>query len=142
MGVNEPQASILTTAEHTLARRLAQARNIPQAHAARVAGRWESSKWEGVELADKTLGIVGLGRIGKLVAQRALAFGMNVVAHDPLVAPDRAKQINVELVSLEELVQQADFLTRSEEHTSELQSLMRISYAGFCLKKKKKNHHI
>src|SRR3546814_3574996 len=67
--------------------------------------------WDGVELADKTLGIVGLGRIGKLVAQRALAFGMNVVAHDPFVAPDRAKQITVELVSLEELVQRADFPT-------------------------------
>ncbi|HEY9555989.1 MAG TPA: phosphoglycerate dehydrogenase [Acidimicrobiales bacterium] len=111
MVVNAPQSNILTTAEHTMAMLLAQARNIPQAHAALVAGRWERSKWEGVELADKTLGIVGLGRIGKLVAQRALAFGMNVVAHDPFVAPDRAKQINVELVSLEELVQQADFLT-------------------------------
>src|SRR3546814_3416718 len=67
--------------------------------------------WEGGERADRTLGIGGLGRIGKLVAPRARAFGMNVVAHDPFVAPDRAKQINVELVSLEELVQQADFLT-------------------------------
>src|SRR3546814_6236265 len=165
---------------------LAQARNIPQAHAALVAGRWERSMWEGVDLADKTRGIVGRGRIGKLVAQRALAFGMNVVAHDPFVAPDRAKQINVELVSLEELVQQADFLTlhvvktpetlgmiskdllakakpnlrivnvsrggvidedalaaaipagrigseKSEEPTSELQSLMRISCAVFWL---------
>ena len=61
-------------------------------------GRWERSKWEGVELADKTLGIVGLGRIGKLVAQRALAFGMRVVAHDPFVAPERARQINVDLL--------------------------------------------
>src|SRR3546814_7084756 len=127
MGVNEPQASILTTAEHTMARLLAQARNIPQAHAARVAGRWERSKWEGVELADKTLGIVGLGRIGKLVAQRALAFGMNVVAHDPFVAPDRAKQINVELVSLEELVQQADFLTLHVVKTPEDRKSTRLN---------------
>ena len=65
---------------------LAQARNVPQAHAALVDGRWERSKWEGVELADKTLGIIGLGRIGKLVAQRALAFGMRLVAYDPFVS--------------------------------------------------------
>jgi D-3-phosphoglycerate dehydrogenase len=111
MVVNAPQSNILTTAEHTMAMLLAQARNIPQAHAALVSGRWERSKWEGVELADKTLGIVGLGRIGKLVAQRALAFGMRVVAHDPFVAPDRARQINVELLDLDELVAISDFLT-------------------------------
>jgi D-3-phosphoglycerate dehydrogenase len=111
MVVNAPQSNILTTAEHTMAMLLAQARNIPQAHAALVAGRWERSRWEGVELADKTLGIVGFGRIGKLVAQRALAFGMKVVAHDPFVAPDRARQLNVELLGLDELVQVADFLT-------------------------------
>jgi D-3-phosphoglycerate dehydrogenase len=111
MVVNAPQSNILTTAEHTMAMLLAQARNIPQAHAALVAGRWERSRWEGVELADKTLGIVGFGRIGKLVAQRALAFGMKVVAHDPFVAPERARQLNVELLDLDELVQVADFLT-------------------------------
>jgi D-3-phosphoglycerate dehydrogenase len=111
MVVNAPQSNILTTAEHTMAMLLAQARNIPQAHAALVEGRWERSRWEGVELADKTLGIVGLGRIGKLVAQRASAFGMKVVAHDPFVAPERARQINVELLSLEDLVRTVDFLT-------------------------------
>ncbi|MET0728459.1 MAG: phosphoglycerate dehydrogenase [Acidimicrobiales bacterium] len=111
MVVNAPQSNILTTAEHTMAMLLAQARNIPQAHAALVAGRWERSQWEGVELADKVLGIVGLGRIGKLVAQRALAFGMRVVAHDPFVAADRARQINVDLLSLDELIEVADFLT-------------------------------
>jgi len=111
MVVNAPQSNILTTAEHTMAMLLAQARNIPQAHAALVAGRWERSQWEGVELADKTLGIVGLGRIGKLVAQRALAFGMKVIAHDPFVAPERAKQISVDLVGLDELVEHSDFLT-------------------------------
>ena len=73
MVVNAPQSNILSAAEHTMAMLLAQARNIPQAHAALMAGRWERSKWEGVELADKTLGIIGLGRIGKLVAQRAHA---------------------------------------------------------------------
>ncbi|MGQ0430868.1 MAG: phosphoglycerate dehydrogenase [Microthrixaceae bacterium] len=111
MVVNAPQSNILTTAEHTMAMLLAQARNIPQAHAALIAGRWERSAWEGVELADKTLGIVGLGRIGKLVAQRASAFGMHVVAHDPFVAPERARQINVELFPLDELIAMVDFLT-------------------------------
>jgi D-3-phosphoglycerate dehydrogenase / 2-oxoglutarate reductase len=111
MVVNAPQSNILTTAEHTMALLLAQARNIPQAHAALTSGRWERSRWEGVELADKVLGIVGLGRIGKLVAQRASAFGMKVVAHDPFVAPERARQINVELLGLEELVRVSDFLT-------------------------------
>lgn len=124
MVVNAPQSNILTTAEHTMAMLLAQARNIPQAHAALVAGRWERSKWEGVELADKTLGIVGLGRIGKLVAQRALAFGMKVIAHDPFVSPDKARQVNVELMSLDEVVAQADFLTLHVVKTPETLNLI------------------
>ena len=85
MVVNAPQSNIVSAAEHTMALLLAQARNVPQAHAALKAGRWERSRWEGVELDDKTLGIVGLGRIGKLVAQRAQAFGMRLVAYDPFV---------------------------------------------------------
>ncbi len=112
MVTNAPQSNTLTTAEHTMALLLAQARNIPQAHGALKQGRWERSRWEGVELADKTLGIVGLGRIGKLVAQRAMAFGMNLIAYDPYVSADRARQINVELVEdLGELVAASDFIT-------------------------------
>ena len=83
---------------------LAQARNIPQAHAALIGGRWERRRWTGVELSDKTLGIIGLGRIGKLVAQRALAFGMRLVAYDPFVSADRARQMSVELLDLDELM--------------------------------------
>src|SRR5215207_5772073 len=86
MVVNAPQSNVVSAAEHTMALLLAQARNVPQAHAALRAGRWERSRWEGVELADKTLGIVGLGRIGKLVADRCLAFGMRLVAYDPFVS--------------------------------------------------------
>jgi D-3-phosphoglycerate dehydrogenase / 2-oxoglutarate reductase len=119
MVVNAPQSNIVTTAEQTMALLLAQARNIPQAHAALVAGRWERSKWEGVELADKTLGIVGLGRIGKLVAQRALAFGMRLVAHDPYVSPERARQVSVELVDLDTLMARADFVTLHVTKTKE-----------------------
>jgi D-3-phosphoglycerate dehydrogenase / 2-oxoglutarate reductase len=98
---------------------LAQARNIPQAHAALIEGRWERSRWEGVELADKVLGIVGLGRVGRLVAQRAHAFGMRLVATDPYVSPERARQMNVELMSLDQLVQVADFVTLHVVKTSE-----------------------
>jgi D-3-phosphoglycerate dehydrogenase / 2-oxoglutarate reductase len=111
MVVNAPQSNVLSAAEHTMALLLAQARNIPQAHRALSEGRWERSKWEGVELADKTLGIVGLGRIGKLVAQRALAFGMRLVAYDPFVSAERARQLSVELLPLERLVQLSDFVT-------------------------------
>src|SRR6478736_5353286 len=111
MVVNAPQSNVVSAAEHTMALILAQARNVPQAHAALVAGRWERSRWEGIELADKTLGIVGLGRIGRLVAQRALAFGMRLVAYDPYVSPERARQMSVELLSVERLVEVSDFLT-------------------------------
>jgi D-3-phosphoglycerate dehydrogenase len=111
MVVNAPQSNILSAAEHTMAMLLAQARNIPQAHAALIGGKWERARWEGIELYGKTLGVVGLGRIGTLVAQRALAFGMRLVAFDPYVSPDRARQLGIELLTLEELVAQADFIT-------------------------------
>jgi D-3-phosphoglycerate dehydrogenase len=109
--VNAPQSNILSAAEHTIALLLAQARNVPQAHAALKAGKWERSRWEGVELHGKTLGIIGLGRVGALVAQRALAFGMRLVAYDPYVAHERARQMGVELVPLNELMSQSDFVT-------------------------------
>jgi D-3-phosphoglycerate dehydrogenase len=111
MVVNAPQSNILSTAEHTMGMLLAVARSVPQAHGALMAGRWERSKWVGVELADKTLGVVGLGRIGKLVAQRASAFGMKIIAHDPFVNPEAARKINIELVDLDTLAATADFVT-------------------------------
>lgn len=111
MVVNAPQSNIVSAAEHTMALMLAQARNIPQADAAMHAGRWERSRWEGVELVDKTLAIIGLGRIGKLVAERARAFGMRLIAFDPFVSEDRAREMGVRLVTLEAAVRDADFLT-------------------------------
>jgi D-3-phosphoglycerate dehydrogenase len=111
MVVNAPQSNILSAAEHTLALLLAQARNIPQAHSALKQGKWERTRWEGVELHGKTLGVIGLGRVGALVAQRAHAFGMRLVAYDPYVSPDRAKQMGVDLMSLEDLIHHADFVT-------------------------------
>jgi D-3-phosphoglycerate dehydrogenase len=124
MVVNAPQSNILSAAEHTMALLLAQARNVPQAHAALKAHKWERSRWEGVELHGKTLGIVGLGRVGALVAQRALAFGMRLVAYDPYVSQDRARQMGVELLALEDVVRQADFLTVHLPKTAETTGLI------------------
>jgi len=124
MVVNAPQSNILSAAEQAMALLLAQARNIPQAHAALVAGKWERSKWEGVELHGKILGIVGLGRVGALVAQRALAFGMHLLAYDPYVSPERAKHMGVELRSLEEVVAESDFLTVHLPKTTETLGLI------------------
>jgi D-3-phosphoglycerate dehydrogenase len=122
--VNAPQSNILSAAEQTMALLLAQARNVPQAHAALVSGRWERSRWTGVELSDKTLGIIGLGRIGKLVAQRALAFGMRLVAYDPFVTPERARQLSVDLLDLDELLAVSDFVTIHVAKTPETIGLL------------------
>ena len=124
MVVNAPQSNVLSAAEHTMALLLAQARNIPQAHSALVAGRWERSRWEGVELHGKVLGVIGLGRVGTLVTQRAAAFGMRLLAFDPYVSADRAKQLGAELLSLEEVVAQADFLTIHLPKTPETAGLV------------------
>jgi D-3-phosphoglycerate dehydrogenase len=124
MVVNAPQSNIISAAEHTMALLLAQARNVPQAHSALTAGRWERSRWEGVELASKTLGIVGLGRIGKLVAQRALAFGMRLAAYDPYVSAERARQMSVELMALDRLMAESDFVTVHLPKTAETVGLI------------------
>jgi D-3-phosphoglycerate dehydrogenase len=124
MVVNAPQSNILSAAEHTLALLLAQARNVPQAHAALVAGRWERSKWEGVELYGKVLGVVGLGRVGALVAQRAAAFGMHLIAYDPYISADRARQMGAELVDLDEVLARSDFVTIHLPKTPETVGLL------------------
>ncbi|MGH9000338.1 MAG: phosphoglycerate dehydrogenase [Acidimicrobiia bacterium] len=112
MVVNAPQSNILSAAEQALALLISQARNIPQADADLKAGNWRRSRWQGVELHGKTLGILGLGRVGGLVAQRALAFGMHLLAFDPYVSPERARQMGVELSdSVEALMAESDFLT-------------------------------
>jgi D-3-phosphoglycerate dehydrogenase len=109
---NAPQSNVITAAEHTMALLLALARNIPQAHASLTGGQWERSKFSGVELHSKTLGILGFGRIGQLVAQRARGFGMRVIAFDPFVATERFRELGVEKAeSSEELYAAADFLT-------------------------------
>jgi D-3-phosphoglycerate dehydrogenase / 2-oxoglutarate reductase len=125
MVVNAPQSNITSAAEHTMALLLAQARNIPQAHHALTAGAWERERWQGVELHGKTLGIVGLGRVGSLVAQRAGAFGMRLASFDPYVSPGRAAQMGVELVgSVAKLCQISDFLTIHLPKSSETMGLV------------------
>ncbi|GCD42807.1 phosphoglycerate dehydrogenase [Streptomyces paromomycinus] len=111
MVVNAPTSNIVTAAELACGLLVATARNIPQANTALKNGEWKRSKYTGVELSEKVLGVVGLGRIGVLVAQRMSAFGMKIVAYDPYVQPARAAQMGVKLVSLDELLEVADFIT-------------------------------
>jgi D-3-phosphoglycerate dehydrogenase len=125
MVVNAPQSNILSAAEHTIALLLAQARNIPQAHASLKAGRWERERFQGVEVHGKTLGVIGLGRVGTMVAQRGQAFGMRVVAYDPYVSKERAKGLGVELMpNLEAVLVQADFITIHLPRTQETEALI------------------
>jgi D-3-phosphoglycerate dehydrogenase / 2-oxoglutarate reductase len=111
MVVNAPQSNIVSAAELAVGLLLAAARNIAPAHAALKQGEWKRSKYTGIELYEKTAGILGLGRIGALVAQRLSAFGMNVIAYDPFVAAGRAAQMGVRLVSLDELLRTSDVLS-------------------------------
>jgi D-3-phosphoglycerate dehydrogenase / 2-oxoglutarate reductase len=111
MVVNAPTSNIVSAAEHAVALLLASARNVPQAMASLKAGQWKRSAFTGVELQDKVAGLLGLGKIGVLVAQRLAAFGMTVIAYDPYVAAARAAQIGVRLVSLDELLAESDFIS-------------------------------
>ncbi len=122
---NAPQSNIISAAEHTVAMLLAVARNIPQAHGALTLGRWERNEWTGTEVYGKTLGVLGLGRIGSLVAQRCQAFGMDVIAYDPFLAPERAARMDVELLSsVEEVLGRSDFVTVHLPRTAETANLL------------------
>ena len=111
MVVNAPTSNIVSAAELAVALMLAAARNVAPANAALKNGEWKRSKYTGIELYEKTVGIVGLGRIGVLVAQRLSAFGMKVIAYDPYVQAGRAAQMGVKLVSLDELLAESDFIS-------------------------------
>ncbi|MCT2006636.1 phosphoglycerate dehydrogenase [Micrococcus lylae] len=111
MVVNAPTSNILSAAELTCGHILASARNIAPANAALKQGEWKRSKYSGVELFGKSLGIIGLGRIGALVAERMKAFGMDILAYDPYITAARAQQLGAELVELDELLERADFVT-------------------------------
>jgi D-3-phosphoglycerate dehydrogenase len=111
MVVNAPTSNIVSAAEHAIALLLAVARNVPQAVASLRAGEWKRSKFTGAELSGKVAGILGLGRIGALVAQRLAAFGMELIAYDPYVPAARAAQLGVGMVGLDELLAESDFIT-------------------------------
>jgi D-3-phosphoglycerate dehydrogenase / 2-oxoglutarate reductase len=111
MVVNAPTSNLVSAAEHAIALLLSVARNVPQATASLKAGKWQRAAFTGVELQDKVVGILGLGKIGVLVAGRLAAFGMTVIAYDPYVSAARAAQLGVRLVSLEELLAAADFIS-------------------------------
>ena len=130
---NAPQSNVITAAEHTMALLLALARNVPQAHASLKGGSWERSKFSGVELYEKTLGILGFGRIGQLVAQRAHAFGMKVVAFDPFVGAERYRELGVEKAdSSDELYAVADFLTLHLPKTPETEGWLDAAALAKC----------
>jgi D-3-phosphoglycerate dehydrogenase / 2-oxoglutarate reductase len=122
--MNAPDGNTMTTAEHALALLLALARRIPQGHASLKEGRWERKKFVGVELRGKTLGVVGLGRIGRVVASRALGFEMRVVAFDPFVAPGQLREQDIELAPLEEVCARADFITVHTPLTPETRGII------------------
>ncbi len=126
MVVNAPTSNIVSAAELAITLLLASARFISPAHAALRAGKWARSKYTGAEIFEKTLGIVGFGRIGQLVAARMQAFGMDVVAYDPYLAPARAAQLNVRLVDLDELLRVSDFITIHLPKTKETANLIGV----------------
>jgi D-3-phosphoglycerate dehydrogenase len=122
--MNAPDGNTITTAEHTIALLIALARRIPQANTSLKSGRWERKTFIGVELQGKTLGVVGMGRIGRTVAARARAFGMKIVAFDPFIAPEQARDAEVELAPLDELFANADFITVHTPLTAETRGVI------------------
>src|SRR5205085_3775631 len=108
--MNTPFGNSITTAEHAITLMLAMARQIPQADASTQAGKWEKNRFMGVEITGKTLGIIGCGNIGSIVADRAHGLRMKVIAYDPFLSPERARQLSVEKVELAELFKRADFI--------------------------------
>src|SRR5690625_2246550 len=154
--VNAPNSNVNSAAEHTIAMLMSLARNIPQACYSLKDNEWDRSQYIGVEIRGKTLGIIGLGRIGTEVAFRAKGLKMNVIGHDPFFSEKKAESIGIKLKSLDKVLQQSDFVTihtpymkdthhlisnkqlRSEEHTSELQSRGHL-VCRLLLEKKKHN---
>jgi len=124
MVVNAPTSNIVSAAELAIALLLASARHLSPAHAALKGGKWARSKYTGAELFEKTLGVVGFGRIGQLVAHRMQAFGMKVIAYDPYLQPAKAAALGVDLVSLDDLLANSDFITIHLPKTKETANLI------------------
>ena len=122
--VNSPEGNTIAAAEHALAMMLTLSRHVPQAHAGMRAGKWDRKKYVGNELYKKTLGVVGLGKIGSHVARVAKAMGMDVIAYDPFISSDRAQQMQVRLTELDELFRVADYVTLHIPRTKDTENLV------------------
>jgi D-3-phosphoglycerate dehydrogenase len=130
---NAPEANTVAAAEHTVALMLALARNIPQAHASLTGGKWERSKFGGTEVEGKTLGVLGFGRIGQLVATRARAFGMHVIAYDPFVSAERFRELGAEQAdSPDDVLEAGDFITLHLPKTPETQGFLNSDNLAKC----------
>lgn len=128
--MNTPEANAITTAEHSLALLFSLARKIPQAHCSLSSGKWERSKYKGVELYGKTIGFIGLGNIGKLVAERAIGIKMNAIAYDPFLTREAVAKLGVQLVSLDELLKTSDVISIHTPLTSETKDLINAEVIG------------
>jgi D-3-phosphoglycerate dehydrogenase len=132
--MNTPFGNSITTAEHAISLMLALARQIPEADASTRAGKWEKNKFMGVEIFGKTLGIVGCGNIGSIVADRALGLKMKVIAYDPFLSPERAADLGVEKVELDELFKRADFVTLHTPLTDKTRNIINAASIGMMKK--------
>jgi D-3-phosphoglycerate dehydrogenase len=132
--MNTPDGNTISAAEHTVALILAMARNIPQAHASLKDKKWERNKFTGIEIFGKTLGVIGLGRIGFEVAKRLRAFNMNVLAYDPFCTPERARTIDAELTTVEDILKRADIITVHVPKTKETANMIAAEQIRTCKK--------
>jgi D-3-phosphoglycerate dehydrogenase / 2-oxoglutarate reductase len=132
--MNTPFGNSITTAEHAIAMIFALARQLPAANASTHAGQWEKSRFMGVEVTGKTLGIIGCGNIGAIVADRALGLKMKVIAADPFLTPERAAELGVEKVDLQDLLPRADFITLHTPLTAETRNLVDAKFLARCRK--------
>ena len=122
--MNTPFGNSITTAEHAIALMFALAREIPAADASTQAGKWEKNRFMGVEITGKTLGVIGCGNIGAIVAERGVGLRMKVIAYDPFLSPERALDLGVEKVELDELLQRADFITLHTPLTDKTRNIL------------------
>jgi D-3-phosphoglycerate dehydrogenase len=123
--MNTPGGNAVAAAEHTLSLMLALARNIPQANASMKSGKWDKSRFMGIEVCDKVLGVIGLGNIGRIVAERALGLKMKVISYDPFITTDAAAKLGIEMVDIDTLLAHSDFITIHTPRTDETKNLIR-----------------